>query len=115
MASSEPEELTDCRNRLKDIQIQDVQRGAFIEVALPQPLNHVSWRLTVRCQQEIIGKLENVQAQLVDVSEGREKDVAILRSDLENERESRLRWQDKARVLGERISSMVCYDFPIAS
>ncbi|KAH6664527.1 hypothetical protein B0J14DRAFT_661436 [Halenospora varia] len=86
MASSEPEELTDCRNRLKDIQIQDVQRGAFIE--------------------EIIGKLENVQAQLVDVSEGREKDVAILRSDLENERESRLRWQDKARVLGERISSM---------
>ncbi len=52
-------------------------------------------------------KLDTVTAQLDMVKSDSTREVSILKADLENEREARRNWQDKAGTLRERISAMV--------
>jgi len=52
-------------------------------------------------------RLETVTTRLDAVTKEREKDVSVLRADLESETESRRGWQDKAQVSQKRLLSMV--------
>ena len=48
-------------------------------------------------------------AQLETVTNESAREVSVLKADLENEKEARRGWQDKAAMQRERLSSMVCH------
>ncbi|KAF8848884.1 hypothetical protein BDZ45DRAFT_680905 [Acephala macrosclerotiorum] len=76
----------DYRNRLKDFENVEIQRQEFIE--------------------EILSKLDEVATELDVVTMDRAREVSILSADLENEREARRGWQDKAVTLRQGLSNM---------
>jgi hypothetical protein len=53
--------------------------------------------------------LDITKAQLDNVTKERAREVAVLEADLENERDARRGWQDKATNLRGRLSSLVLY------
>lgn len=59
--------------------------------------------------QEILQKLDTVTAQLETVTKESAREVSVLKADLENEKEARRGWQDKAATQRELLSSMVCH------
>jgi hypothetical protein len=50
-----------------------------------------------------------VTAQLEAVTKESAREVSVLKADLENEKEARRGWQDKAATQRERLSLMVCH------
>jgi len=52
-------------------------------------------------------KLDGVAAQLDIVTKEKEREVSILKADLESEKVARRGWQDKEGSLRERLLSMV--------
>ncbi|KAE9364678.1 hypothetical protein N431DRAFT_421835 [Stipitochalara longipes BDJ] len=76
----------DYRSRFKDFIVLEEQRKELVE--------------------EILIKLDAVEAQLDTVVKDSAREVSILKADLESEKEARRGWQDKAGTLRERISSM---------
>ena len=57
--------------------------------------------------QDILDKLDLVTVQLETVTKESAKEVSVLKSDLESEKEARRTWQDKAVLSRERLSVMV--------